>query len=279
MTKEKSYQTLSPEQIQALEANGCKAQNWQHVLITDGFDVACVRNAHFSGHVEIGRITDKVKSGHGLEKACGIYNADIADCTIGDNTRIANIGVHIANYDIADNVCIEDVSLMQTNRDATFGNGVEVAVLNEAGGREVILFNELSVQFAYLMCLHRHRPKLIEKLKAIADAYVQSVKSHRGKVDTGACICSTGEIIDVNIGSCAIVNGVSKLENGTILSSSQAQTTMGTEVIAENFIVEILKHPRRGFKHPSQNYRNISNNDQKYHNGHSKKFRFHNRSP
>ena len=237
MTKKKSYHTLTEEQIKTLLTLGCTADDWGCVLVADGFVPSCIRDTHFLGQVKIGNLTGKVKNAHGFEKPCGIYNATIADCAIGDRTRIANIGVHIAGYNIADGVCIENVATMQTNAGASFGNGVEVNVLNEAGGREVILFDHLSAQFAYIMCLHRYRPKLIEKLKAIVGNYVQSIQSNRGKVGTGACICSTSEIIDINIGPYATVNGASSLVNGTILSSEDAPTIVGNKVVANDFII------------------------------------------
>jgi len=237
MTRKKSYNAITQDQIDILLSRGCTAEDWDSVKVSGKFNPSCVKNSSFSGQVNIGDLSGTIKSFHGIEKSCGIYNAAIIDCTIGDNCRIANVSVHIANYDIADGVCIEDVSTIQTNPAATFGNGTEIDVLNEAGGREIVLFNEISVQFAYMMCLHRYRPKLIDKLKAIAQQYVASVKSDRGKIAKGASVCSAGEIIDVNIGPYAKVNGISCLENGTILSSKDAPTKVGINVTAENFII------------------------------------------
>lgn len=233
----KAYNNLKDDQIKALCSQGCTAGDWKQVQVAEGFDTACVRNVHFCGKVSIGSTAGKVKTAHGVEKSCGIYNASIAECTIGNGCRIANISVHIANYDIADGVCIEDVATMQTNPGATFGNGVNADVLNEGGGREVVLFDELNVQFAYMMCLHRHKPKMVEKLKAIANAYVEKVRSDRGKVAAGARICSVKEIVNVNIGSYALVNGAASLVNGTILSTQDAPTVVGNNVVADDFII------------------------------------------
>ncbi len=237
MKKEKSYKALTQEQIKALQNQGCTAEDWSLVEVADGFDPSRMINVHFSGKIKLGDTSGTVKSFHGLEKPCGIYNATIANCTIADNSRIANVTVHIANYDIADNVCVENVGTMQTNPAAAFGNGVEVDALNEAGGREITLFDQLGVQFAYMMCLHRYRPKLIEKLKAIAEKYVQSVKSDRGTIAAGAKICSTKEIIDVKVGPHATINGASSLVNGTVLSSEEAPSIVGAEVQAQDFII------------------------------------------
>lgn len=237
MADKQNYRNLNQIEIDILSRQGCTAEDWKKVLVADGFDAGRVRDVQFIGEVRIGANSGGIKDAAGIEKSCGVYEATIINCTIGDNCRIARVGVHIANYDFADDVCIENVGTMQTNANACFGNGVEVNVLNEGGGREVMLFDELSSQFAYIMCLHRYRPKLIEQLKTIAKKYAESVKSDRGRVGTGTQISTTVEIIDVRIGSYAKITGAAKLVNGTILSNKEAPASMGSLVTAEDFII------------------------------------------
>jgi len=237
MSQPNSYGNLTQEEIEILERQGCSSQDWSQVKVADGFNPARVRNVQFLGRVHVGRFTGGIKLAGGLEKPSGIYCATIVDCTIGDDVRISNVGVHIANYDIGPNACIENVGTMLTRPGATFGNGVKVAVLNEAGGREVTLFDELSAQFAYLMCMHRYRPELIEKLLEMAAKEVKKVRSDIGKVGAGAQICSTPEIIDVNVGPCSIIKAAASLVNGTVLSSVEAPSIIESNVVAEDFII------------------------------------------
>lgn len=232
-----TYHPLTGEQIQQLQGQGCCAQDWGSIKVAGDFDPHQFFNATFLGTVQIGALIGTVAGPNGMQKPSGIYNATVSNCSIGNNTRIANVGVHLANYHIGDNVSIEDIGTMQTNPGGTFGNGVEVAVLNEAGGREVILFDQLSSQFAYIQCLHRYRPEMIKKLNAMAVAYADSVRSDMGVVGDGAVISSVDEIIDVKIGSFATVNGVSSLINGTVLSTQDAPTYIGSDVIANDFII------------------------------------------
>jgi len=237
MPQQNNYRLLDKNEIQTLKSQGCWSDDWAKIKVCDGFDISSVCKSGLMGKVRIGKTTGMVSDIYGVEKPAGIYNSVIIDCSIGDNVRIANTGVAISSYDIADNVCIENAGTIKTNSGASFGNGVEVSVLNEAGGREVILFDELNVQFAYLMCLHRYRPKLIEQLKKSATDYAKKVKSDRGKIGSGAKICSVGEIIDVNIGDCAVINGTASLINGSILSNPDAVTTIGSAVSAKDFII------------------------------------------
>lgn len=237
MSQTNTHRVLKEEEIQALAAQGCTAENWSAVQVTDPFDLARLHDVCFEGRVRIGSLAGTVTSAPGLDRPCGIQEATLVNCAIGDGVRIANVGSHIANYHIGDGVCIEDVGVVQTNPGAMFGNGVEVEVLNEAGGREVALFNALSSQFAHLLCMHRYRPKLIEKLQAFAKAQADSVRSDTGTIGAGAKVSAVGRIIDVNIGAAATVWGASALVNGTILSSEDAPTLIGDGVQAHDFII------------------------------------------
>ncbi len=225
------------EQIVQLASQGCTAEDWALVRIDRNCNTSRLRYCHFRGRVSVSNLSGCVVDVHGTEKPCGLYNATIIDCGIGNKVRIANVRGHLSNYDVEDDVCIEDVGTIGANHGAAFGNGVRVTALNEAGGREVTIFDELNSQFAYLMCLHRYRPKMIEKLEAIACRYAEQVKGSRGTIAKGAKICSVGEMIDIRVGCGAVINGAASLVNGTVLSDVDAVTTIGPGVIAHDFIV------------------------------------------
>jgi len=220
-----------------LKGQSCSARDWGTVWVEEGFNPVRVRNTHFAGTVKLGALRGTVSSAAGVEKISGIFNAYLENCTVGRDVRIANVGVHIGNYEIGDGVCIEDVGILETAAGSTFGNGVEVEVLNEGGGREVILFDELSAQFAYLLCLHRYRPKLVEGLQAIARGYVETVRGDIGRIGAGVRIQSTKEIRNVHIGAGAVIAGAGSLVNGTILSTAAAVTRVGQDVAARDFII------------------------------------------
>ena len=50
-----------------------------------------------------------------------------------------NIQNYIANYEIGHDTFIENVDIILVDGVSKFGNGVEVSVLNETGGREVLI--------------------------------------------------------------------------------------------------------------------------------------------
>lgn len=232
-----SYRCLRDDEIQALQRQGCTAEDWSQIQVHHEFLGERVRNTHFSGPIGIGRLSGDMDCGAGVRKPCGIDHAYLVNCTIGDESRISNVAVHLANYDIGAGTLVENVGTMETCSGARFGNGVEIEALNEGGGREVVLFNRLDSQFAHLVCLHRYRPHVIEKLEAFAHAEAARAESDRGTIGATVRIRNVGRITNVNIGECAKVEGAASLSNGTILSRQEAPTEVGAGVQADDFII------------------------------------------
>ncbi len=228
---------MTNEEIEALTRQGCRCADWSRVQVADPFDARRVQNAEFSGAVRLGSTGGTLSGEAGTEKPCGIYHAALHNCSVGDSVRIANVGVHLANYRIGSHSLIENVGTLETRPGATFGNGVEIELVNEGGGREVVLFNRLNSQFAYLLCLHRYRTETIEKLQAIARAEAEKARADQGTIGRGARISNAGKIVDVNLGEGAVVDGASLLHNGTLLSSIDAPTLVGSDVQAKDFII------------------------------------------
>lgn len=231
------YRPLTQDEIEALSSRGCTAADWSLVQVSDGFDPQRLRNVQLAGVVRLGANDGTVTDDGGIEKNCGIEGASLFDCTIGNGVRISNVGVHIARYDIEAGACIENVGTFETRPEASFGNGVEIEVLNEGGGREVVLFDRLDCQFAHLLCLHRYRPGLNEKLLDFARAEVAKVANPHGRIGAGVRIRNTKCVVDVNIGEHACIDGAALLSNGTVLSSQESPTVIGCDVQAEDFII------------------------------------------
>lgn len=231
------YRAVNKDEIRVMEEAGCRADDWARVEVKDGFDPRRVRRVTFSGTVRIGALRGTVAAEGERSLPAELIDAVISDCVLGDEVRVARVHTLLAAYEVGDGAVITDVGEMVTHPGATFGNGVEVAAVNEGGGREVKIFNEMSSQFAYLMAMHRYRPQLVERLSAMVEARVARVKSDRGTVGAGAVVSHVAQIVDVNIGPAAVVSGPSLLHNGTILSESQAPTRVGFGVVAEDFII------------------------------------------
>jgi hypothetical protein len=147
------------------------------------------------------------------------------------------VGSRIARYTIGDGAVILDAGVIESRPGATFGCGAIVEALNEAGGRGVPLYPELSSNIAYMISLHRHRPALIKRLEAMVAARVEQAKAQTAAIGAGARIYGAQTIRDVMIGPATTIDGAAVLENGTILSEPQAPAFVGSGVIAREFMI------------------------------------------
>ncbi len=233
------YRHLSPDEISVLQAAGCSAQDWNDVLIADGCGDAVnhIRCVRFSGTVRFGRFESEFTLPGGVRKHSGLRNALLHNVEIGDNCLIENISNYIANYRIGHDTYIENVDLMVTEGKCRFGNGVEVSVLNETGGREVRIYDGLSAQTAYILAMYRHRPALIRNLDALIDGYAASREDTMGTVGSFVSLRNTRYINGVCIGDHAVVSGAHRLRNGSINSKKEAPVCIGHGVIADDFII------------------------------------------
>lgn len=236
MLPDREYRSLTPSELQIMRTQGCRAvdDDWDGIRVAEGFDAQRMRNVVFAGQVRIGSHTPSHARDRGPS---GMENAHVVDCTIGNDVRIAHVARRIANYHIADGSCLEDVGLIEARHDARFGNGIEVEALNEGGGREVVLFNDLCAQTASLMCLCRHRPDFIEKLTTLVRSAASRAHGGAGMIGPNATVRSVRELVDVCVHRGAVIDGASSLANGTILSSDEAPTTVGAGVQADDFII------------------------------------------
>lgn len=233
----KVYRKLNKEEIEILERQMCSASDWNLVEVTDGFSTDYVRYARFSGNVRLGAFRKVFQLAGGMVKHSGIYYATLHNVTVGDDCCIENVKNYIANYNIGDGAFIENVDIILVDGESSFGNGTKVEVLNETGGCEVMIFDRLTAQSAYVMALFKHRPELIAKMMKMIEAYVDTVKSSVGHIGRDVTIADAGYIKNVRIGDCCKIEGASRLKNGSINSNPHAPVHIGVGVVGDDFII------------------------------------------
>jgi len=231
------WRALSAEEIGRLSQQGCTCTDWSKVQVAEGFRTDRVRTTHFDGAVRLGVFDKEVSSFGGVTKPTGISHATIHNCTVGDNVYISAVRDCVANYVIEDEAVIDNIDLLAVQGESSFGNGTKVAVVNEAGGREVPIYDRLSAHTAYVLAFYQHRPKVIQQIRAMIDGYTASVRSRMGVVGKGARIVNSRLLKNVRIGPAATIEGVNRLENGSINSCVEDPVYIGPGVYAEDFVV------------------------------------------
>ena len=217
---------LTVNEIAQLEERGCWAEEWSDILVDEGFAPSQMKDVLLYGHVEIGSLNGTVEVEDGFRRRCCVRNATLRNVTVGDDCLIENVRGYIANYQIGDRCYIANVGVITCQEGCTSGTGHAIAVLNEGGEENVVLFEGLTAQLAWLMVNFPCARKL-----------ARGTVSDWGNIGSGARIVGVKEISNVRIGEGCELQGCSRLTGCTILSSDEAATLIGADVILENSIV------------------------------------------
>jgi acetyltransferase-like isoleucine patch superfamily enzyme len=231
------YRKLTKDEIAALESQNCRANDWNLIEVNDEFDTKYIHQVVFSGNIRLGQFNSIFTFDGGIQKHSGLQNVTLHNCELGDNVLIENVQNYIANYKIGSNTFIQNIDCILVDKKSTFGNGVEVAVLNETGGREVKINDKLTAHVAYILALYRHRPELIARLNAMIDFYSRKHSSEIGVIGNHVYISNAGLIRNVRIGNNTRIKGACRLENGSINGNEYDPVHIGYGVIAEDFII------------------------------------------
>jgi len=231
------YRSLTEEEISILEDNGCTAEDWSIINVSEDFQPAYVNNVAMYGDVNLGVFDKHVEIDDGFCKHSGIRNATLRNVTIGDNSIIENIGNYISDYVIGDECYIVNVGTLSTNSGATFGEGNIISVLNEAGDGNIVFFDALSSQLAAFMVKHSHDKDLIKSLRSMIQKYISEKRQDRGFIGDRVKIVNTSEVSNVNVNDDCEIIGASRLSECTIMSIPEASVYIGNNVICDNTII------------------------------------------
>ena len=240
------YRLLSAQEIEKLEAQYCSAADWSLVEVAKEFVPDFVRHTRFSGKVRLGVFEGEFHLPGGITKHAGLAYVTLHNVSVGNNCCIENVKNYIANYEIGDHTFIENVDIILVDKRSKFGNGLEVSVLNETGGREVVIHDRLSAHQAYIMALYRHRPGLIDRMKQIIGEYAEAHASETGTIGSHVTIVDAGYIKNVRIGDYCEIEGTGRLKNGSINSNVHAPVHIGYGVICDDFIISSGSHVEDG---------------------------------
>ncbi|MGN0282161.1 MAG: DUF4954 family protein [Prevotella sp.] len=230
--------SLTVDEINILETNGCRAEDWTSINVAEDFSPEYIREVDFYGEVTLGVFNKSIQIDNGFQRHSGIMRAVLRDVSIGDNCLIENIGNYISRYDIGEECVISNVGMIATTDEPTFGQNNQVAVLNEAGDPNIILYDGLTTQMAALMIRTSSNKKVWNNIAKMVERHVDTILPERGTIGYRAKIANTREIVNVIIDDDCEINGASLLVETTLKSSPEASIFVGHDVICENTIVQ-----------------------------------------
>ncbi len=231
------YRSLTFEEIGILERGGCQAEDWNRVMVAEGFRAEPLKNVSFYGDVRLGVFEKDLEVSKGFMKHSGIRNATLRNVIIGNDCLIENIGNFINNYTIGNECYISNVNTMETTEGATFGEGHIISVLNEVGDGNVVLFDGLTSQLAALMVKYCHDKLFMNAIKKLVRQDIVLTVPDRGTVGNHVKILNTGEITNTHINDDCEIIGACRLSDCSIKSIPEASVYIGSGVICENSII------------------------------------------
>ena len=232
-----THRNLKNDELAILKENGCLAENWDHVLVSEGFQPDRVRNVYFSGRNTLGVFDGTIDLEEGESVRCGIYNSTLRDSVIEDNAFIASVQF-LSRYKVEEGAVIRNVGTIAVSGETAFGNGTEISVLNEAGGREVMMYDRLTAQVAAIMATTRHDEEVIKNLQEMIRKYAEGKRADRGVIGRRAEVRDSGVLRNIHVGPYARVSNARHLEEVSLVSSKQAPVKVGAGVIARNVIIQ-----------------------------------------
>ncbi|ADK83372.1 DUF4954 family protein [Sediminispirochaeta smaragdinae] len=254
----RSYRALSAREVEILVRNGNCADDWNAILVAEGFNPERVERCTFHGKIRIGALEEGYLEYHDLKLPIGIRDSVIISSDIGDNVAIRNLG-YLAFYIIEDQVILMSIEEMVTTNHAKFGNGIvmegedpnvriRLEIGNENGKRAIYPFDGMLSADAYLWSRFRDNQPLVKAFEAMTDAAFEHRRGTYGRIGTGSVIKSCRILKDIKIGEGAYIKGANKLKNLTVNSSAAYPSQIGEGVELVNGIIGYGCHVFYGVK-------------------------------
>jgi hypothetical protein len=209
---------LSADELATLERWGCSAQDWSRIRVIEGFDPRSVRHTHFCGDVVLGRFARTVSVAQGLELPSGICHCTLANCVIGNDVLIRDVKL-LANYVVCAGAVLLDAGSILCDGETAFGNGIELPIAIETGGREVRVYAEIDVEVAAAVARGRSDRARLEQYAAAVAEYTREATSSRAIICRSATVRSTPLVHNVYLGPHADLTGATSVAHSTILSN------------------------------------------------------------
>lgn len=233
----RQWRPLRAAEIDALTQQGNINPDWSNVRVTGRFNPKLVRGCRFDGFVRIADLEALVLEFEGLRLPAGLYNSVIISCDIGANAAIHNVG-HLANTLVGDEAILFNVGMILTRPGARFGGGflwegepeekrAWLEAGNEAGGRRIAAFEGMLPADAWMWAKKRDDQALMDSLREMTDAMYAKLGQRYGVIGDRTVIRNARTLIDVAIGSDALIDGAGRLENLTIRSDEKEGARVG----------------------------------------------------
>ncbi|MBN1306331.1 MAG: DUF4954 family protein [Chitinispirillaceae bacterium] len=226
---------LRDAEIERLEAGGNRAQDWRALRVSGGFSADHISNSRFFGACFLGSFDGSLTdAGTSLRLPSGIHDSIIIDSAVGDGCCVWNVK-GLSNYFVDERAILCNAGTISCSPSATFGNGREIVVGIETGGREVLSFADMTIAIAEEVAMQR---ETLKAFRRFIDAYLERIRTGFGIIETTGSIVNCPRIIDTFIGAGARCENATLIENATILSITEEPTRVDNGAYVRNSCIQ-----------------------------------------
>jgi hypothetical protein len=228
---------LSEDEISRLKAQGNKSSDWNLILVTEGFKPDCIANSLFSGACVLGAFDGRqVAADVSLSLPSGIYKSTIADSEIAGNCLVS--GAAVARYVVCEGAVVYRVGALVCSEQCSFGNGRDISVGIETGGREVLGYADMTIPVAQAIATRRSDKQLQAGYRDFVKAYTAAAASPVGIAGARCIIRNTPRVADTFAGPGSVIDGAVLVENCTILCTPEEKAVISHGAFVRNSCVQ-----------------------------------------
>ena len=235
--RDEGYAPLSGDMISALEARGNACADWSRVKVARGFDPRAVEGSSFAGDCRLGVFGGPVSLGQGVRLPSGVFGSTLVDATVADGALVKDVRL-LARAHVGEGAVVFDVGELAGRTGTSFACGRAVPLGNEAGGREVALYPEITASVAARVALDRSDTGLQSAYREAVEHYVEALSSDHSVVGPGARILHAGALRGVILGPGAVVDGALMIEDTCILSAADDPTEVSSGAVVIHSILQ-----------------------------------------
>ncbi len=234
----KIVRPITKSEVSRLSNQGNTCSDWTSVYVEPDFDTGFIFNNTFEGLIFLGKYSGKeIEIYPGLKMNNGIYNSYLNDVYIDSNALVRNNKL-ISRYYISENAIVFGNNIIYANKKTKFGNGCQISVGSEVGGRDLILYAEQDLNNLNELITGNREKDCYEKYNQLIDSYVDNVESDYGIICTNAKVTNNMKVTNSMIGSYAVIDNTTLIKDSTILSSKEETTSISDGVILDTALCQ-----------------------------------------
>jgi len=227
----KCMRQLREDEISALEKLGNRAEEWGALRVSADFIPDNICNSRFLGACFLGSFRGAgVDIGNSMKVPSGIVDSVVIDSVISDGCCIWNVR-GLNNYFVDEGAALFNAGVVSCSPSALFGNGREIAIGIETGGREIISFADMTIETAWEVATCRDS---MDSYRSFMEKYLKKARIGYGVIAAGCRIRNCQSIVDSFLGESCVCDNVTLIENSTVLCSADEAANISDGAFVRN---------------------------------------------